>query len=129
MLSKINPYIVSLIVIVFVLIIVGIFSSRIYRRFIEFISSWMTVLKMLAGGNGVVNVTGNDEVDKAIGAAGYSYDMKQDMFYSRMDAWQREMGYCRLYDEVAAPCGMIIDCEPINFEYDGKKWLIEFWKG
>ena len=24
---------------------------------------------------------------------------------------------------------MIIDCEPINFEYNGKKWLIEFWKG
>ncbi len=24
---------------------------------------------------------------------------------------------------------MIIDCEPIYFEYDDKKWLIEFWKG
>jgi hypothetical protein len=24
---------------------------------------------------------------------------------------------------------MIIDCEPIYFEYSGKKWLIEFWKG
>jgi hypothetical protein len=24
---------------------------------------------------------------------------------------------------------MIIDCEPIRFEYAGKRWLIEFWKG
>ncbi len=24
---------------------------------------------------------------------------------------------------------MIVDCEPIRFDYDGKKWLIELWKG
>jgi len=57
--------------------------------------------------------TGNDELDKAIEIAGYSYDPKQDIFYSTMDPWQRDIGYCRLYDELAAPLGMIIDCEPI----------------
>jgi len=60
---------------------------------------------------------------------GYSYDIEQDIFYSNIDAWQRDMGYCRLYDELAAPFSMIIDCEPIYFEYNNKKWLIEFWKG
>lgn len=60
---------------------------------------------------------------------GYAYDAKQDIFYSNMDAWQRQVGYCRLYDEAAAPMGMIIDCEPIYFEYGGKRWMIEFWKG
>jgi len=73
--------------------------------------------------------TGNDELDKAIATAGYSYDPKQDIFYSNMDPWQREIGYCRLYDEAAAPLGMIIDCEPIHFEYLDKKWMIGFWKG
>lgn len=73
--------------------------------------------------------TGNDELDKAIEIAGYSYDEKQDIFYSTMDPWQRDIGYCRLYDELAAPTGMIIDCEPIHFEYLGKKWLMGFWKG
>jgi len=34
-----------------------------------------------------------------------------------------------LYDEAAAPLGMIVDCEPIHFEYKGKRWLIQFWKG
>lgn len=24
---------------------------------------------------------------------------------------------------------MKIDCEPIYFQYDGRRWLIEFWKG
>ncbi len=34
-----------------------------------------------------------------------------------------------MYDEAAAPLGMIVDCEPIHFEYKGKRWLIQFWKG
>jgi hypothetical protein len=73
--------------------------------------------------------TGNDELDKVIETAGYSYDPKQDIFYSNMDPWQRKIGYCRLYDEAAALMGMIIDCEPIYFEYLEKKWMIGFWKG
>lgn len=79
--------------------------------------------------NVVPQGTGNDELDKAIEIAGYSYDPIQDIFYSTMDPWQRGIGYCRLYDELAAPLGMIIDCEPIFFEYLEKKWMIGFWKG
>lgn len=60
---------------------------------------------------------------------GFAYDGKQDIFYSRMDSWQRKYGYGRIYDEAAAPVNMIIDCEPVYFEYDEKKWMIEFWKG
>ena len=73
--------------------------------------------------------TGNDELDKTIQIVGYSYDSTQDIFYSNLDAWQRKVGYCRLYDEAAAPLGMIMDCEPILFEYGDKKWMIAFWKG
>lgn len=73
--------------------------------------------------------TGNEELDKTIAVAGYSYDPVQDIFFSTMDPWQRNVGYCRLYDEAAAPLGMIIDCEPIYFEYQGKKWMIGLWKG
>lgn len=61
--------------------------------------------------------------------AGYGYDSSQDIFYSKMNAWQRKLGYCRLYDEAAAPAGIIIDSEPVRFEYGGKRWLVEFWKG
>ncbi|ODA39075.1 DUF4474 domain-containing protein [Desulfosporosinus sp. BG] len=74
-------------------------------------------------------VTGNHELDNMIEIAGYSYDLKQDIFYSTMDPWQRNIGYCRLYDEAAALMGMIIDCEPIHFDYLDKKWMIGLWKG
>ena len=73
--------------------------------------------------------TGSDELDKLIAYAGYAYDSNQDIFYSTLDPWQRNLGYCRLYDEAGLPLSMVMDCEPIYFEYQGEKWLIEFWKG
>lgn len=73
--------------------------------------------------------TGDPELDGIIERAGYSYDPLQDIFYSTMNPWQRNVGYCRLYDEAAAPLGMIMDCEPVYFEYDNRKWMISFWKG
>lgn len=64
-----------------------------------------------------------------IDTAGYAYNPDKDIFFSTMEAWQRKMGYCRLYDEATAPLSMIIDCEPFYFSYGGKRWLIELWKG
>lgn len=66
---------------------------------------------------------------ETIEEAGYSYDDQQDIFYSTLEAWQKKYGYCQLYDEASAPLSMIIDCEPIYFEYDNKDWLVELWKG
>jgi hypothetical protein len=66
---------------------------------------------------------------EVIDTAGYAYNPDKDIFFSTMEAWQRKMGYCRLYDEAAAPLSMIIDCEPFYFSYAGKRWLIELWKG
>lgn len=70
-----------------------------------------------------------NDIAELINAAGFAYDEKQDIFYSLKNPWQREFGYCRLYDEAAAPFGMIVDSEPIYFEYDNRRWLIEVWKG
>lgn len=70
-----------------------------------------------------------DSLNEFIKPYGYLYDIRNDLFYSTMDAWQRDMGYTRLYDESAAPMSMIIDSEPIYFNYDNKRWMIEFWKG
>ena len=60
---------------------------------------------------------------------GYAYDWSQNIFYSVLNPWQRKLGYCRLYDESSALAGMVIDCEPVYFDYGGKKWMIELWKG
>lgn len=72
---------------------------------------------------------GNEELDNLIERAGYAYDAQQDIFYSTLNPWQRKWGYCQLYDELAAPLGMIMDSEPIFFEYNNKKWMIGIWKG
>lgn len=70
-----------------------------------------------------------DTLEQTLSATGFAYDPNQDIYYSKMDAWQRKYGYCQLYDEANAPLNMIIDCEPVRFEYSGQKWLIELWKG
>lgn len=71
----------------------------------------------------------DESLEETIDSLGYEYDARQDIFYTQMNTWQRDMGYCRIYDEAAAPMSIIIDCEPIYFEYDNRRWLIEFWKG
>lgn len=60
---------------------------------------------------------------------GYSYLQSQDVMTSRVDAWQREFGYCSLYDNAAVHFNMVFDCEPIYFDHEDRTWLIELWKG
>lgn len=69
------------------------------------------------------------QLRQTLQATGFMYDPTQDIFYSDTGAWQRNYGYCRMYDEASAPLGMVIDCEPVCFKYGNKNWLIEFWKG
>ena len=64
-----------------------------------------------------------------ISIMGFAYDSKKDAFYSTKDAWQKNFGYCHLYDVLAPEFRMIIDTEPIRFNYNNKNWLITFWKG
>lgn len=60
---------------------------------------------------------------------GFSYLPCPDIMTSNIDAWQREFGYQALFDFSAPHFNMVFDCEPIYFDYAGRTWLIEFWKG
>lgn len=60
---------------------------------------------------------------------GYTYVLSQDIFTSRTDAWQKEFGYCALYDEAAPHFNMVFDSLPVYFDYGNRTWLVEFWKG
>lgn len=60
---------------------------------------------------------------------GFEYQISQDIFVTRLDAWQRDYGYRSLYDRASPLLGMVFDCEPVYFDYQGKTWLLEFWKG
>lgn len=70
-----------------------------------------------------------ERVNSELDATGFAFDPRQEIFYSRHDAWQRKFGYRKLFDEMASTFNMIIDSEPIRFDYDGRKWLLELWKG
>ena len=70
-----------------------------------------------------------NRLNRLTGPFGFQYILSQDMFTSCLTAWQREYGYCGLYDKSAPHFNIVFDCEPIYFDYHGCTWLIEFWKG
>ena len=68
-------------------------------------------------------------LDELMAPFGYCYIPSEDVFSSRLDAWQRKMGYCKLFDDTAYHLHMIFDSLPVYFNYRGRTWLLEFWKG
>ena len=68
-------------------------------------------------------------INELIEPFGYCYVPAQDIFTTHNNAWQRNMGYRALYDESAVHLNMVFDCLPVYFNYQGRTWLIEFWKG
>lgn len=68
-------------------------------------------------------------INDLISPFGYCYIPSQDIFSSHVDAWQREHGYCALYDRASVHFNMVFDSFPVYFNYAGRTWLAEFWKG
>lgn len=68
-------------------------------------------------------------LSNAVRPYGFTWQPDKQAFTSIINAWQRDYGYCQLFDEVAPRFNVLADCEPVYFDYDGKTWLIEIWKG
>jgi len=91
----------------------------------------------VSGGNGKGTGTGlaarswvpTSALAQAVDAAGFLYDPEQDIIYSKMYPVQRKLGYAYGYDAAALAMSAVLDCEPIFFDYNGKTWMIELWKG
>lgn len=60
---------------------------------------------------------------------GFEFDYRQDIVISSKDAWQKEVGYTDFYDIKAPLFNIVMDSLPVYFNYDGKEYRIEFWKG
>ncbi len=60
---------------------------------------------------------------------GFIYDRGQDIYVSKINAWQRKAGYSSLVDLASVPANMVIHCEPIKFDFKGKPYMVELWKG
>lgn len=68
-------------------------------------------------------------IDAALCPFGFEFDPNCDIVVSKNDVWQRDLGYMDLYDSKAPFLNMVMDAEPIYFEYDKKQYRIELWKG
>ncbi|MBF0299872.1 MAG: DUF4474 domain-containing protein [Oligoflexia bacterium] len=66
---------------------------------------------------------------KIADTAGFIYDTDQDIYVTKIYPLQRLFGYNQLFDKMALTVGMIIDSEPVIFNYNGKTYMIELWKG
>lgn len=60
---------------------------------------------------------------------GYVYLPEWDLFSSRVDAWQRQFGYGAIYDRASTYFNMVLQTLPAYFDYEGRTWLIQVWKG
>lgn len=61
--------------------------------------------------------------------AGYKYHPDGYYYTDDKDCWQKNAGYNEIYDKLAPAAGMPIDQIRIHFDYGGKEWMIQFWKG
>lgn len=53
-----------------------------------------------------------------------------DFYYTDdKDCWQVNCGYNEVYDHFAPVTAMFIDQVRIRFDYAGKEWMIQLWKG
>lgn len=68
-------------------------------------------------------------INAALEPFGFEFDLDQDIVISKNDSWQRDIGYQDLYDIKAPFLNMVMDAEPIFFDYNNKHYRIEFWKG
>ncbi len=57
------------------------------------------------------------------------YEHNEDGNYYYIIDESYDYGYDYFYDEVAPAAGMFIDQVQIPFEYEGKNWLVQLWKG
>ncbi|MBQ6838775.1 MAG: DUF4474 domain-containing protein [Clostridia bacterium] len=66
---------------------------------------------------------------KILEFAGFEYDAEQCIYYSQMEPLQRYFGFNYIYDMMAPIAGMYYDNKRIQFDYAGKDWMIQLWKG
>ncbi len=61
--------------------------------------------------------------------AGFEYDYENKLYTTKINALQRFFGFNRGYDYMGIVFNMVIDIEPIVFNYNNNFYMIELWKG
>lgn len=66
--------------------------------------------------------------DKGVFDSGFAYNAFSEQFYATNDCWQRQFGFTPIYD-IMAKLAFDYTTKRIFFEYEGKDWMIQIWKG
>ena len=62
--------------------------------------------------------------------ASYKYSPEGNFYYTDdKNCWQDNLGFSKMYDNLAFMAHMYYDTVRVPFEYDGKSWRIQIWKG
>lgn len=65
-----------------------------------------------------------------VNLASYKYDPNGNYYYTDdKECWQKNFGFNEVYDKLAPISIMYYDTVRTTFEYAGKEWLIQAWKG
>ncbi len=65
-----------------------------------------------------------------INLASYKYDPDGNYYYTDdKDCWQKNFGFNEVYDKLSPVSIMYYDTVRTTFEYGGKEWMIQMWKG
>ena len=69
--------------------------------------------------------------ENGVQVLGYRYSNEGDGYYytDDKDCWQMNAGYNEVYDNMAPMTAMFIDQVRLRFNYGGKDWMIQLWKG
>ena len=69
--------------------------------------------------------------ENGVQVLGYRYSNEGDGYYytDDKDCWQMNAGYNEVYDQMAPLTAMFIDQVRVRFNYGGKDWMIQLWKG
>ncbi len=61
---------------------------------------------------------------------GYQYSYPDDYYYTNdKQCWQKYFGFSKFYDLVSPYILLEYDYVRVYFTYEGKDWMIQFWKG
>lgn len=61
--------------------------------------------------------------------SGFDYDLDNYVTTTPVDCWQRNFGYSIVYDILGEQFFMDCNTLRVKFEYGGKDWMVQLWKG